>query len=182
MAFYQNRIVPLLINRAMRQRNFAVYRNRIIPAAEGRVLEIGIGSGLNLPFYSRNVAYVIGLEPSPKLLAIARRAQRTAGRLSNIHRAPKVRSHAFVPVARAQGLITRHEWMRRRRLQAGRYSRLNLTRPRFFRRFEHPAIEIRIPAYRLLTVITTGAPRTRSCPIKSLISLVQLGGLEPPTS
>jgi SAM-dependent methyltransferase len=103
MAFYQNRIVPLLINRAMRQRNFAVYRNRIIPAAEGRVLEIGIGSGLNLPFYSRNVAYVIGLEPSPKLLAIARRAQRTAGRLSNIYTAPKVRSHAFVPVARAQG-------------------------------------------------------------------------------
>jgi ubiquinone/menaquinone biosynthesis C-methylase UbiE len=77
MAFYQNQIVPLLINWAMRQRNFAAYRNRIIPAAEGRVLEIGIGSGLNLPFYSRNVAYVIGLEPSPKLLAMARRVQRT---------------------------------------------------------------------------------------------------------
>jgi ubiquinone/menaquinone biosynthesis C-methylase UbiE len=77
MAFYQNQIVPLLINWAMRQRNFAAYRSRIIPAAEGRVLEIGIGSGLNLPFYSHNVAHVIGLEPSPKLLAIARRAQRT---------------------------------------------------------------------------------------------------------
>jgi ubiquinone/menaquinone biosynthesis C-methylase UbiE len=62
----------------MRQKNLAAYRSRIIPAAEGRVLEIGIGSGLNLPYYSRNVAHVIGLEPSPKLLAMARRAEHTA--------------------------------------------------------------------------------------------------------
>jgi len=40
------------------------------------VLEIGIGSGLNLPFYSRNVTQVIGLEPSPKLLVMARRVER----------------------------------------------------------------------------------------------------------
>jgi protein-L-isoaspartate O-methyltransferase len=52
-------------------------RRLLIPAAEGRVLEIGIGSGLNLPFYSRNVARVIGLEPSPRLLAMARRVERT---------------------------------------------------------------------------------------------------------
>src|SRR5215472_7330672 len=77
MAFYQDQIVPLLINRSMRQKNLAVDRARIIPAAEGRVLEIGIGSGLNLPFYSRNVVRVIGLEPSPRLLAMARRVERT---------------------------------------------------------------------------------------------------------
>jgi ubiquinone/menaquinone biosynthesis C-methylase UbiE len=59
----------------MRQRNLAAYRGRIIPAAEGRVLEIGIGSGLNLPFYSRNVTHVIGLEPSPRLLVMARRVE-----------------------------------------------------------------------------------------------------------
>ena len=75
MGFYQDQIVPLLINWSMRQENLAAYRARIIPAAEGRVLEIGIGSGLNLPFYSRNVARVIGLEPSPKLLAMARRVR-----------------------------------------------------------------------------------------------------------
>jgi ubiquinone/menaquinone biosynthesis C-methylase UbiE len=77
MGFYQDEIVPLLINWSMRQKNLAAYRARIIPAAEGRVLEIGIGSGLNLPFYSRNVARVIGLEPSPRLLAMARRVERT---------------------------------------------------------------------------------------------------------
>ena len=77
VGFYQDQIVPLLINASMRQKNFAAYRNRIIPAAEGRVLEIGIGSGLNLPFYSRNVVRVIGLEPSPRLLAMARRVERT---------------------------------------------------------------------------------------------------------
>jgi len=77
MGFYQDQIVPLLINWSMRQKDLAAYRARIIPAAEGRVLEIGIGSGLNLPFYSRNVARVIGLEPSPRLLAMARRVERT---------------------------------------------------------------------------------------------------------
>jgi len=40
------------------------------------VLEIGIRSGFNLPFYSRNVARVIGLEPSARLLAMARRVER----------------------------------------------------------------------------------------------------------
>ena len=77
MGFYQDQVVPLLINWSMRQKNLAAYRARIIPAAEGRVLEIGIGSGLNLPFYSRNVARVIGLEPSPRLLAMAHRVERT---------------------------------------------------------------------------------------------------------
>ena len=57
----------------MRQQNLAAYRSRVVPAAEGRVLEIGVGSGRNLPFYSANVRHLIGLDPSPKLLAMARR-------------------------------------------------------------------------------------------------------------
>jgi ubiquinone/menaquinone biosynthesis C-methylase UbiE len=72
MGFYQDQIVPLLINVSMRQKNLVAYRNRVVPAADGRVLEIGIGSGLNLPFYSRNVERVIGLDPSPKLLSMVR--------------------------------------------------------------------------------------------------------------
>jgi protein-L-isoaspartate O-methyltransferase len=49
----------------------------VVPEATGRVLEIGIGSGLNLPLYSReNVQQVIGLDPSSKLLEMAGRVER----------------------------------------------------------------------------------------------------------
>ena len=74
MGFYQDKIVPLLTNLSMRNKHLAVYRDRVVPAATGRVLEVGIGSGLNLPRYSPNVQQVIGLEPSPKLLGMARQA------------------------------------------------------------------------------------------------------------
>ena len=57
----------------MRQPTFTEYRSRLLSAAEGCVLEIGVGSGLNLPFYGKSVRHVIGLEPSPKLLSMARR-------------------------------------------------------------------------------------------------------------
>lgn len=80
MGFYQDQILPLLINLSMRQKNLVAYRNRVVPAAEGRVLEIGIGSGLNLPFYSSNARQVTGLDPSLKLLAMARRSRRTVFR------------------------------------------------------------------------------------------------------
>ena len=57
----------------MRQPTLTEYRSRLLSAAEGCVLEIGVGSGLNLPFYGNAVRHVIGLEPSPKLLSMARR-------------------------------------------------------------------------------------------------------------
>ena len=56
----------------MRQSTLVPYRQRIVAQAEGRVLEIGIGSGLNLPFYTPAATSVVGLEPSPKLLSIAK--------------------------------------------------------------------------------------------------------------
>ena len=73
MGFYRDHVVPLLIDLSMRQRNLADYRRRVIPAATGRVLEIGIGLGFNLPLYGAHVQQVIGLDPSPKLLAMARK-------------------------------------------------------------------------------------------------------------
>jgi ubiquinone/menaquinone biosynthesis C-methylase UbiE len=76
MGFYQDKILPFVIHLAMRQRSLAAYRGRVVPAAEGRVLEIGIGSGLNLPFYSQKVERVIGLDPSANLLSMARHAAR----------------------------------------------------------------------------------------------------------
>jgi SAM-dependent methyltransferase len=76
MGLYRDHILPHLIHLSMRQQNLAAYRARVLPAAQGRVLEIGIGSGLNLPYYSTTVEQVIGLDPSPKLLAMAREAAR----------------------------------------------------------------------------------------------------------
>src|ERR687895_708463 len=57
----------------MRQETFTEYRQRLVPAAEGRVLEIGAGSGGNLPFYSAKAEAVLALDPSPGLLSLARR-------------------------------------------------------------------------------------------------------------
>ena len=68
MGFYGNHIVPRLIHLAMRNDLLMPYRRRVLSAASGRVLEIGIGSGVNLPFYRTTVRQIIGIEPSPKLL------------------------------------------------------------------------------------------------------------------
>jgi ubiquinone/menaquinone biosynthesis C-methylase UbiE len=78
MGFYNDVILPRLCHLVMRNRRLAPYRERVIASAEGRVLEIGIGSGLNLPFYGPEVRGIVGLEPAPQLIAMARRvAERT---------------------------------------------------------------------------------------------------------
>ena len=74
MGFYQERVLPWLVHLSMGQRRLVPYRNRVVSNATGRVLEVGIGSGLNLPFYGNKVAEIIGLEPSPKLLGMAKKA------------------------------------------------------------------------------------------------------------
>jgi ubiquinone/menaquinone biosynthesis C-methylase UbiE len=75
MGFYKQIILPRLCDLAMRNKDLLPYRERAIRAARGRVLEIGIGSGGNLPFYGPAVKQVVGLEPSPKLLEMARHAR-----------------------------------------------------------------------------------------------------------
>jgi ubiquinone/menaquinone biosynthesis C-methylase UbiE len=69
--FYEEWILPALIDLSMRNKRLRPYRERVAGAAEGRVLDVGIGSGINLPFYARQVQEIFGLDPSPRLLARA---------------------------------------------------------------------------------------------------------------
>jgi ubiquinone/menaquinone biosynthesis C-methylase UbiE len=73
MSFYESWILPSLLDLVMRRTEFRKYRREEVPAARGRVLEIGIGSGLNLPFYGEQVEVVFGVDPSERLFSIARR-------------------------------------------------------------------------------------------------------------
>jgi ubiquinone/menaquinone biosynthesis C-methylase UbiE len=78
MGFYQRHVVPCLTHLAMSQSQFLPFRQHVVGAAEGRVLEIGAGSGLNFPLYGAAVGSVIGLEPSAELLRMARQRARAA--------------------------------------------------------------------------------------------------------
>lgn len=75
MGFYDERILPNLIACACGARPIEKHRRAIVPQADGVVLEVGLGSGTNLPFYdAARVERVIGVEPSAGMRVKARRA------------------------------------------------------------------------------------------------------------
>ncbi len=65
MSFYDEHILPHVINLACGTKPVLKQREKIVPQAEGRILEIGMGSGINIPYYNPDkVEKVWGLEPS----------------------------------------------------------------------------------------------------------------------
>jgi ubiquinone/menaquinone biosynthesis C-methylase UbiE len=72
MSFYDKWILPRLVDATMRNKVAMRYRSQIVPKACRTVLEIGVGSGLNLPFYGTGIEQLYGLDPSEELLAMAR--------------------------------------------------------------------------------------------------------------
>jgi ubiquinone/menaquinone biosynthesis C-methylase UbiE len=73
MNLYEKYVLPALIDCACGQEVMQRQRERVVPLAGGEILEVGIGSGLNLPFYDRSrVRRIVGVDPSAELLGKAR--------------------------------------------------------------------------------------------------------------
>jgi ubiquinone/menaquinone biosynthesis C-methylase UbiE len=72
MGFYRRYILPRLIDYCCSEDAVAEQRRRIVTRARGTVLEIGIGSGLNLSFYDPDrVERIIGIDPDDAMWTLA---------------------------------------------------------------------------------------------------------------
>ena len=74
MSFYEKYILPRFLNCACASEPITYQRKKVVPLAEGKILEVGIGSGLNLPFYNKSkIIEIWGIDPSEELNAMAKR-------------------------------------------------------------------------------------------------------------
>ncbi len=72
MSFYDNHILPHVINLCCGMKPVRRQRQKIVPHATGRVLEVGMGTGLNMPYYNPdNVEMIFGLEPNQRSCKMA---------------------------------------------------------------------------------------------------------------
>lgn len=77
---YDRYVMPRLIGCACASKPIMKQREKVVPLAQGRVLELGIGGGLNLAFYDpAKVVSVTGVDPSEPLRARALAAPRAQG-------------------------------------------------------------------------------------------------------
>ena len=73
MSLYNKYVLPKFLNCACGSKPINYQRQKIVPLAKGKVLDIGIGSGLNIPFYnSDKIDQVIGIDPSHQLIDLAK--------------------------------------------------------------------------------------------------------------
>ena len=73
MDLYDKYILPKFLNCACGSKPINYQRQKVVPLAKGKVLDIGIGSGLNIPFYnSDKIDKVIGIDPSHELIELAK--------------------------------------------------------------------------------------------------------------
>ncbi len=79
-SFYERQFLPRLIGCACGAKPIRRQRAKIVPRVRGRVLELGVGGGLNLAFYDPDrVDSVTGVDPSESLRYLAEDAPRPAG-------------------------------------------------------------------------------------------------------
>jgi ubiquinone/menaquinone biosynthesis C-methylase UbiE len=72
MCLYRRFVLPRLMNLAMSSREGNLLRESALARVEGEVLEIGFGTGLNLPFYPRRVRRITAVDPNRGMLKAAR--------------------------------------------------------------------------------------------------------------
>lgn len=80
MSLYSRYVLPILIRKTCATKPVMKQREKVVPLAQGRVLEIGAGGGLNQGYFDKSkVSTVIGLDNSAELLASAEDRARRAG-------------------------------------------------------------------------------------------------------
>ena len=71
---YENYVLPKMLDCCCSTKPISYQRKKIVPEASGTILEIGIGSGLNIPYYQKSrVNKIIGLDPSEQLCKMAKK-------------------------------------------------------------------------------------------------------------
>lgn len=84
-SWWERHGVPRLIKCACSQGQIMKLRSKIVPHAQGDVLELGCGGGINIEFYApKRIASFTGLDPSPELLAMSRAAAQARGMTADI--------------------------------------------------------------------------------------------------
>jgi ubiquinone/menaquinone biosynthesis C-methylase UbiE len=78
MGFYATRILPRIIDKSCGTKDMEAYRERVCAGLKGDVVEIGFGTGLNIPFYPPDVVKVAAVEPSELSWKIAGKRLGTA--------------------------------------------------------------------------------------------------------
>lgn len=80
MGFYENKVLPHIINTMCGMKPIRMQRQKVVPNAYGKVLEVGMGTGLNMPYYSKDkVDLIYGLEPNAKSCKMAEKSILQAG-------------------------------------------------------------------------------------------------------
>ena len=72
MGFYSNLVIPYCIDFAMSGSNLKQYRQQLLEDVSGEILEIGFGTGLNLPHYPESVTKITTIDPNPGMQKLAR--------------------------------------------------------------------------------------------------------------
>ena len=77
MSFYKDRVYPHLVTMLGNPKPIREVRQRILPFAEGRILEIGVGTGVYFVHYDpARVSKVYALEPNPGMIRMAEQRRR----------------------------------------------------------------------------------------------------------